>query len=280
VADIVGVEHHGGDVRPRMYPWFGISLVRSPAVVTVESSRDVVADRDSVVLIPPLQLHQMRAQSETGDGTVTLLLRGSALEGLDLPAHAALVTDPALGEQVAGLAARPLFPVASIEHAITTRSVLEQLLARSTPLAASRARRTSRLVPLRAYLKTNKSELVPTEQVARMTGLGEHHVIRAFHYEFGLPPHAYHLRVRLAAACELLTRGLPVARVAHECGFADQSHLSRRFKAVYDVTPAMWAAGSAAGRAIDTRATRTSVAHAAYVAARGRDRDHLRELAG
>jgi AraC-like DNA-binding protein len=91
------------------------------------------------------------------------------------------------------------------------------------------------------------NESVPTGDVARMSGLSEGQVIRTFHYEFGLPPHAYHLRVRLAAACELLARGVAIARVANECGFADQSHLSRRFKSVYGVTPATWAAGSASG---------------------------------
>ena len=112
-------------------------------------------------------------------------------------------------------------------------------------------RRASPLAPVRTYLKANVNEPVPTEAVARMSGLSESQVIRTFHYDFGLPPHAYHLRVRLAAACELLTRGVAVARVSNECGFADQSHLSRRFKAVYGVTPAAWAAGSAGGRGHD-----------------------------
>ena len=267
VADIVGVEDHGRDVQPRMHPWFAISLVRSPAVVTVESRRDVVAHRNSVVLIPPFHLYGLRALSEPGEGAITLLLRGTDLEGRGLPAHAALATDPVLGEQVAGLMSRLLPPLASVDHATTTRSVVKQLLARSSPLAADRARQTSPLHPVRTYLKTNVNEPVPTEDVARMSGLSEGQVIRSFHYEFGLPPHAYHMRVRLAAVCELLTRGVAVARVAHECGFADQSHLSRRFKSVYGMTPATWAAGSAgrgydAGvstRAIDARATPISV---------------------
>jgi AraC-like DNA-binding protein len=81
-----------------------------------------------------------------------------------------------------------------------------------------------------------------------MTGLTESHFIRAFHLEFGLPPHAYHLRLRLALAVELLSSGLSVATVANECGFADQSHLSRKFKEVYGLTPAAWGAAAAAGR--------------------------------
>jgi len=265
VADIVGVEDHGGDLQLRMHPCFAISLVRSPAVVTVESRRDVVAHRNSVVLIPPFQLYGLRAVGEPGEGAVTLLLRGTDLEGRGLPSQAALATDPALGEQLAGLMSRLLLPVASVENATTTRSVLEQLLARSSPLATDRARRTSSLDPVRTHLKMNVNEAVPTGDVARMSGLSEGQVIRTFHYEFGLPPHAYHLRVRLA---ELLTRGVAVARVANECGFADQSHLSRRFKLVYGVTPATWAAGSVGGRgydagvstrAIDARAKLTSV---------------------
>ena len=268
VADIVGVEDHGGDLRLRMHPWFAISLVRSPAVVTVESRRDVVAHRNSVVLIPPFQLYGLRAVGEPGEGAVTLLLGGTDLEGHGLPTQAALATDPALGEQLAGLMSRLLSPVASVEHATATRSVLEQLLARSSPLAADRARRTRPLDPVRTYLTTNVNEPVPTEDVARMSGLSKWQVVRAFHYDFGLPPHAYHLRVRLAAACDLLTRGVAIARVALECGFADQSHLNRWFKSVYGVTPATWAAGSAGGRGydagvstrtIDARAKLTSV---------------------
>jgi AraC-like DNA-binding protein len=263
VADIVGMEDHSGDLRLRMHPWFAISLVRSPAVVTVESRRDVVAHRNSVVLIPPFHLYGLRALGEPGEGAVTLLLTGTDLEGRGLPAQAALATDPALCEQLAGLMSRLLPPLASVEHATATRSVLEQLLARSSPLVADRARRTRPLDPVRTYLKTNVNEPVPTADLARISGLSECQVVRAFHYDFGLPPHAYHLRVRLAAACELLTRGVAIARVALERGFADQSHLNRWFKSVYGVTPATWAAGSAGGRGYDAGvSTRTIAAQA------------------
>ena len=54
-------------------------------------------------------------------------------------------------------------------------------------------------------------------------------------------PHAYHMQLRLAQACEALATGLSVSTVAYECGFADQSHLSRKFKEAYGLTPAAWA---------------------------------------
>ena len=261
VADIVAVEDCGGGLQPRMYPWFGIMLVRSPAVVSVESRRDVVADRNQVVLIPPFQLHGLRALGEAAEGAVTLLLRGVHLKGLGLPAQVALVTDRPLGEKVAALVSQLQRPIRSVEHQATIRPLLEQLLACSTPLAAPRARRTSSLDPVRRFLQGHVGEAISTKDLARMKGLTESHLIRTFHYEFGLPPHAYHLRLRLAAACELLAGGAAVAGVAYECGFADQSHLSRKFKAVYGVTPAAWAAGATGRNRYDAGMFSADTAH-------------------
>lgn len=241
-ADFVGVEGRGSGLQLRMHPWFGVSLVRSSEVVTVESRRDVVAQRNWIVLIPPFQLHRLRQLDEAGEGAVTLLLGDIHLKGLALPAQAALVTDPVLGEEVATLIAQLQRPVQSVEPATTIRPLLEQLLAGSMPLTAGRVRRSSPLAPVRTFLHAHVSEPVPTVELARMIGLTECHLIRAFHFEFGLPPHAYHLRLRLAVACERLTRGMAVASVAYECGFADQSHLSRKLKAVYGLTPGAWAA--------------------------------------
>ena len=44
-------------------------------------------------------------------------------------------------------------------------------------------------------------------------------------------------RVRLAKAKKLITDGIPLAIVAVEVGFADQSHFTRHFLKTYGVTP-------------------------------------------
>jgi AraC-like DNA-binding protein len=252
VADIVAVEDGGGDIPSRMHPWFGITLARSRGVATIEARREVVLDRNWIVLVPGFDLFALRQQRE-GEGAVTLLLHGSHLEGLGLFDQPALVTDAALGEMVSALVAQWQRPVCSDGHATRIRSVLERLVARGTPLSATRPQRISALVPVRDYLRAKMSQPVATEELSRLSGLSESYLIRAFHYEFGLPPHAYHLRVRLAAACELLSGGLAVASVAYECGFADQGHLSRKFKAVYGLTPAAWATAASGGIAYDGR---------------------------
>jgi AraC-like DNA-binding protein len=241
VPDTVRVEDCGIDGLSRMHPWVGISLVRSPTLVSVESRRDVVADRNWIVLIPPFELHELRPQGEAAQRAITLLLGGSPIEGIDITRLPALVTDPALGERVAALVAHVQHGVRSHEQATTIRAMLEQLLLSSIPIAAGRAPRYSRLARVRTFLQTHVSDPVSIQDLARMSALSECHLISAFRYEFGLPPHAYHSRLRLAAACEALARGMAVASVAYEYGFADQSHLSRKFKSVYGVSPAAWA---------------------------------------
>ena len=244
VADSVRVEDCGLDGLSRMHPWLAISLLRSPTLVSVESRRDVVADRNWIVLVPAFELHDLRPQGETAHAPVTLLLGGSHIEGLDIVRLPALVSDPALGEQVAALIARVQRGMHSDEQATAIRSMLEQLLLSSIAIAPGRAPRFSRLTRVRTFLQTHVNDPVSIEELARMSALSECHLISAFRYEFGLPPHAYHLRLRLAAACDALARGMAVASVAYEYGFADQSHLSRKFKAVYGVSPAAWANGS------------------------------------
>ena len=226
------------------FPIYGQALADTIAetdpTLTVRT-QNTKGSTENVPLLEAGRLDLALVQGEVAHEAVTLLVGGSQIEGLDISHLPALVTDPALGERVAALVAHVRHGVRSDEQATTIRSTLEQLLLCSIPIAAGRIRQFSRLTRVRTFLQTHVSEPVSIEDLARMSALSECHLISAFRYEFGLPPHAYHLRLRLASACEALARGMAVASVAYEYGFADQSHLSRKFKSVYGVSPAAWA---------------------------------------
>src|SRR3954469_1990442 len=72
---------------------------------------------------------------------------------------------------------------------------------------------------------------------ARTMGIGPTTAARTFRDAFGIPPHAYVLGRRLDAARDRILDGVPLAEVAAEVGFADQAHLSRRFKGFLGTTP-------------------------------------------
>lgn len=246
VADVLCIEEAAGSLSPRIHGRLALTLLRSSAVVRAESTRSVVAGRYSILVVPAWQLYALRAESEAHQGAVTLLLGASDVAGLGALGRPAFVTDADIGAQVAALVTQLRRPVQPVECAGTIRSQLERIAARVTPTAAVRSRRVvTPLAPIRDFLRAHQGEQVTTAELARLSGLTEWHLIRAFHREFGLPPHAYHMRLRLAAAGELLSQGLGVSTAAYECGFADQSHLSRQFKDVYGLTPAAWAAATA-----------------------------------
>jgi AraC-like DNA-binding protein len=89
---------------------------------------------------------------------------------------------------------------------------------------------------------------VPLAELAAAADLNPFRLVRCFTREFGLPPHAFLLQVRLQRAARLLRRGEPPVLAALEAGFADQSHLHRHFLKCYGVTPGDYRRGSAALR--------------------------------
>lgn len=73
--------------------------------------------------------------------------------------------------------------------------------------------------------------------LAAAAGCSRYAAYRAFHQAYGLAPSDYQRQLRVRAARELLSRGVPPAVAAAEAGFADQAHLTRWFRRYYGITP-------------------------------------------
>jgi AraC-like DNA-binding protein len=110
------------------------------------------------------------------------------------------------------------------------------------PASDSASHKVSRatLVRVRDYMRTYYRSNITVAELANVAGLSRAHVTRAFSAAFHTPPHVYLNAVRVAQAQSLIRLGMPLATVALECGFADQSHLTRRFKGSIGVTPSAW----------------------------------------
>ncbi|MEQ8818240.1 MAG: AraC family transcriptional regulator [Thalassobaculum sp.] len=81
--------------------------------------------------------------------------------------------------------------------------------------------------------------------LAAAAGVTRFQVIRDFKRTVGTTPGRYVRDRRVRRACDLIGEGLPLAAVAAETGFADQSHMTRAFKTVKGVTPAAYRAATA-----------------------------------
>jgi len=114
---------------------------------------------------------------------------------------------------------------------------------------------------VRSLMDAQSSTTLSLRELAAEVGMNRFQLIRAFARRYGVTPYAYFLDRRVERARQLLARGRQLAAVAAECGFADQSHLTRHFKRIVGVTPGEYAAAvgrprvSDAARSGRTRAT-------------------------
>ena len=78
-------------------------------------------------------------------------------------------------------------------------------------------------------------------QLAEATGMSPLGFLRDFTRAVGISPHAYLVETRLKAARQLLSESKrSLADVAHDCGFAHQSHLGSAFLKEFGMTPGQY----------------------------------------
>ena len=106
--------------------------------------------------------------------------------------------------------------------------------------AAQPAASAARVEAYDAVIAADPAAAVDLSALAAAAGVTRFQVIRDFKREAAMTPGQYLRDRRVRRACALIGAGLPLAAVAAEAGFADQSHLTRAFKAVKGVTPAAW----------------------------------------
>jgi AraC family transcriptional regulator len=77
------------------------------------------------------------------------------------------------------------------------------------------------------------------EELAHEAGVHPMHLIRAFRQQYRCTIGDYVRRVRVeCAARQLAVADVPLAQIAREVGFSDQSHFTRTFKQITGMTPA------------------------------------------
>ena len=107
----------------------------------------------------------------------------------------------------------------------------------STPAGAIGAD-TARIAGItRDHLAAHLDRNLTLTALAAEAGASRFAVSRACVAQFGVPPHALHLRLRLDHGCELIRNGVPLAQVSLATGFHDQAHFTRTFSRTYGMTP-------------------------------------------
>lgn len=209
--------------------------------------------RGDVILFNPDEPHDGQRGTQEGFGYSMLYVSQQVVDecrdkeaGLDMAAYFSqpVVRDAVMGRALARAISAAGQAQESLRAEELTRSVLVRLLQRYGERRSSgdetRSAGMARMVCIRDYLRSHFDQDITVDALAREAGLSRVHLTRAFAQQFGVPPHIYLNAVRLERAQAGMLAGQSLAEVAASCGFADQSHFSRRFKGSVGVAPGAW----------------------------------------
>ena len=86
--------------------------------------------------------------------------------------------------------------------------------------------------------RKNRDKNLSAAELARAVGLSERHLHRKLRETLGLTPHELMLRTRIQAAAEVLAKTSdPIAQIALDHGFCDQSAFTQQFRRRTGMTP-------------------------------------------
>ena len=144
----------------------------------------------------------------------------------------AILTELQTGGLLGGLYAESLAQTLAI-HLIRNYSNIPSHPTPSQGLTARQLRR------VQAYIHEWLCENLSLSDLASVAGLSGSYFSRQFKQSTGLSPHQYLIQCRLERAKSLLLHDgrLTIAEIAHQVGFADQSHLNHHFKRAFGVLP-------------------------------------------
>jgi AraC-like DNA-binding protein len=208
--------------------------------------------RGDVILFNPDEAHDGQRGTQEGFGYAMLYIDAHVMQecrdrgaGIDAALHFStpVARDRAMGAALLRAIRSVGQPQESLRAQELTRGVLTRLLQRhgERPVRdASRQAGATRMARVRDFICDNYGQDLTVDALAREAGLSRVHLTRAFAQQFGVPPHLYLNAVRIHRAQEAMRRGLALAEVAADCGFADQSHFSRRFKGSVGLSPGAW----------------------------------------
>jgi len=233
---------------------YALGVVEQGAHVLAARGRAWVARRGDVITVNPEDTHDGGPPGADGSYTYRVIyldpaalrriageLKGAAAE---MPFFAAaVVTDARLARQVIELHASFESGNSRLESESRLLATTLSLLLKhaKTPVAPAPGRGVNGPVErVRDYLEARFAEDISLAELAEVAGVDRFRLLREFRRRFGLPPHAFQTQLRLRSVRRRLLAGEPAVEAALAAGFADQSHMIRKFKAVYGVTPGQY----------------------------------------
>ncbi len=124
-----------------------------------------------------------------------------------------------------------------IESMLLELMHLTEVVVQPSPPVPDMDRAAPAVLQVKSYLDLHYKERITLDTLQEISGVSKFHLIRLFNATFHLAPHAYQNLLRINYAKRELLNGRPIADVAFDAGFYDQSHFTRTFSGCVGTTP-------------------------------------------
>lgn len=221
--------------RQRIYPNGAMALVIHLKKPTVSFYIDDAPQSIRVPLLAGAYSRSFHIDPSESTAVIGVLFRpGTARMFFPVAAHELHNADIALSELNLGEADRLLNDVCSATGELAQFRVLERYLNQKLKTAAA-------IHPAVRYAveQLSRDDGVRVRQIQLDTGLSHTKFIQLFHEHVGLTPKLFYRVRRFRTLLGRMEKSMPVnwAAVATDCGYFDQAHLIRDFRAFAGITP-------------------------------------------
>jgi AraC family transcriptional regulator len=196
----------------------------------------------------PARFILIRQNPETYDGLISDMVRGGAVDleptGVFHDPLASQIASTIAIEMKGGFLDRIL--VDALNTALAVRITRHFVDPTKIALTPSNGLSRERLKRVQDYIEAHLDDRLTLTELAGVACLSAYHFSRSFKQATGVGLHHYVMQRRLERA-KTLMRGTnePLALIAQEAGFADQSHLNSAFRREMGVTPGQFRAALA-----------------------------------
>jgi AraC-like DNA-binding protein len=233
--------------KTHLHRTFCVGVVDRGRVEYVVGGREAVLSAGALALINPEVLHSCNAVGDSGRSYYMLYLdvdwclrvqRSLWNVNSFVPVEKILLDDPLLYKHYCSAAEQLMDDnVHLLEKEQLLVELIWELFKRACRPQSKQAGAPENIQKLKELLGGNLREDLTMELLARKFGANPYTLLRQFKTNTGVTPHAFRMNCRVGQARKYLQQGMDIGDAALECGFFDQSHLHRHFKAMTTVTP-------------------------------------------
>jgi AraC-like DNA-binding protein len=235
-ADVFHASQRNVDTGPGFHDAGLIVVVEDGGFQVTTPAGSWLARPGAIIVLGPGQVHRLRSQSPRGASYRMIQWTGYAMpEAFSRP----VINDPRLAlavQQAHTLLLHSRAPAMAIRQLSVTLARLGAMHGGDDRCAVT-SEEAHIIRSARRFLLERLALPVKLDAAASHCGVSIPHLVRVFRRAAGLPPHAWLTQQRVNRARAMLVKGAALADVAYACGFNDQSHLTRLFRASVGVTP-------------------------------------------